>query len=63
MCETAKPSARMGTGNYKNITQTPLGNTEQQTHETLILKKSGGDLFRRGAAENTNTPFFSIGCF
>lgn len=46
MCETAKPSARMGTGNYKNITQTPLGNTEQQTHETLILKKSGGDLFR-----------------
>lgn len=45
MCEKAKPSARVGTGNYKDITQRPLGNTEQETHETPILKKSGGDLF------------------
>lgn len=40
-----KPPALVGTGNYKNITQTPLGNIEHQTHETLILKKSVGDLF------------------
>lgn len=53
-----KAFSSCGNSHYKNITPTPLGNTEQKTHETIILKNSVGDVFRLGAAESINTPLF-----